>query len=235
MPARTYETTLQRRLIRCGDTGVFRFGRPFGWSARAGQWFRLTLETAEGQQTKTFSDAAAPDELEIEMATRLTGSAFKNALEALVPGDRVTIAGPGGNLVAPEGATRVAFLMGGVGIAPARAIIRDRIRRADDSAKLCLFYGTMDDTCSVFLDEFEDHAARLPWFKLVAVVAQPSPEWRGETGFITADKVRRHIEPDEGWHFLIAGPPPMIEPMRAVLDDLGIGKDRATFEAFTGY
>jgi len=235
MAARTYETVLQRRLLRCKDTGVFRFDRPFGYSSEPGQWFRLTLDTAEGRQTRTFSDAASPDELEIDLATRLTGSAFKNALGALVPGDKTTISGPGGHLKAPLGTTRIAFLMGGVGIAPARGIIRDRVRRADDSAKLCLFYGSEDDTCVVFGDEFEDYATRLPWFKLVPVIAEPSAAWSGESGLISAEVVRRHIEPDDGWHFLVAGPPAMIDPMRKVLADLSVGDDRATFEAFSGY
>jgi len=214
---------------------VFRFDRPFGYSAAPGQWFRLTLGTAERRQTKTFSDAAAPDELEIDLATRLTGSAFKDALKALVPGDRVTISGPGGHLRAPEGTQRIAFLMGGVGIAPGRAIIRDRVRRADDSAKLCLFYGCNDDGCVVFGNEFDDYAARLPWFKLVPVIAEPSGTWTGETGLISADVVRRHIDPDDGWHFLVAGPPAMIDPMRAVLAELGVGDDQATLETFSGY
>ena len=235
MSAKTYKTSLQRKSLRCEDSGVFRFDRPFGFSSEPGQWFRLTLDTAEGRQTHTFSDAAAPDELEIDLATRLTGSAFKNALEALVAGDRVTISGPGGHLRAPEGTERIAFLMGGVGIAPGRAIIRDRVRRADDSAKLCLFYGNADDTCVVFGSEFEDYAARLPWFKLVHVIAEPSAAWTGETGLISAEVVRRHIDPDDGWHFLVAGPPAMIDPMREVLAELCVGDDRATFEAFSGY
>ena len=235
MPARTYTTTLQRSSLRCENTGVFRFDRPFGFDAVPGQWLRLTLETAEGPQTKTFSDAAAPDELEIDISTRLTGSAFKNALKELSPGDKVTIAGPGGRLRPPESATRVALLLGGVGISPGRAIIRDRVRRADGSARLCLFYGSNEDSCVLFGDEFDDYAARLPWFDFVSVVARPTPAWTGETGFITADLVRRHIEPDDGWDFLVAGPPGMIAPMRVVLSGLGVTDDRATFEEFTGY
>jgi ferredoxin-NADP reductase len=235
MPAKSYTTSLQRKSLRCEDTGVFRFDRPFGFDAKPGQWLRLTLDTAEGPQTKTFSDAAAPDELEIDITTRLTGSAFKDALKAMDPGDHVTIAGPGGRLRAPAGAKRVALLMGGVGIAPGRGIIRDQVRRADGSTKLCLFYGSNTDSCVLFGNEFEDYAARLPWFKLVSVVATPTPAWTGESGFITSDTVLRHIEPDDGWHFLVAGPPSMIGSMRAVLTELGIGEDRATFEEFTGY
>ena len=235
MPPITYQTSLQRKMLRCEDTGVFRFDRPFGYSAAPGQWFRLTLDTQDGPQTKTFSDAAAPDELEIDLVTRLSGSAFKRALLALRIGDRVTISGPGGRLRAPDDSERIALLMGGVGIAPGRAILRDRVRRADGSAKLCLFEGSNDDSCVVFGSEFDDYAARLGWFELVSVIADPSAQWTGEAGLISADVISRHIEVGDGWHFLVAGPPAMTDAMRGVLAQLGVSDDRATFETFSGY
>jgi len=86
----------------CGEsTGTFRLTRPTGYTFRAGQFFTLTLNTREGVQTKHFSHANAPQDPGIELTTRLTGSAFKEALQALHPGEEVTISGPGGGLCFP--------------------------------------------------------------------------------------------------------------------------------------
>jgi ferredoxin-NADP reductase len=129
----------------------------------------------------------------------------------------------------------VAFLMGGVGITPGRALIRDRVLRDDDSADLVLFYGNSDPSCAPFGEEFREFDARLDWFHLVEVLAHPESGWTGESGFITADVIHRHLALAEDWHFIVAGPPAMLEPMRAVLDELAIPEDRRLFESFSGY
>jgi ferredoxin-NADP reductase len=233
--AQTYETRLLDQ-HRCGDdTGIFRFERPADYSARAGQWLRLTLTTREGDVSRTLSDAAAPAEPSIDLAVRLTGSSFKDSLAELQPGDRVRFRGPGGRLAIPEDARHVAFLVGGVGVTPARALIRDRILAADGSTELVLFYGNNDESCVPFGDEFRDFAERLPWFHLVEVIERPEPGWTGEAGFITADVVHRHVGLSQDWLFIVAGPPVMLDPMRTVLDELAIPAEKRLFESFTGY
>ena len=235
MALTSYEVPFTSRFECVKDVGLFRFERPLGYQSRAGQWFRLTLDTREGEQTKTFSDAAAPDETTFDLATRLTGSAFKDALEDLRPYDLVHVAGPGGRLSIPAEARRVAFLMGGIGVTPARSMIRDRVRRDDGSVETVLFYGNNDDTCVPFAEEFDDYSARLAWFRLVSVIECPTKEWTGERGFINADTVRKHIDLTKGWHFIVAGPPGMIAPMQKVLAELGVDERHATFESFAGY
>ncbi len=126
---------------------------------------------------------------------------------ALRPGDAVTVSGPGGRLGVPQDVTRVAFLMGGVGVAPARAIIRDRVLREDGSAELVLFYGNNTQDCVPFDDELRAFADRADFFRLVEVIARPRPDWEGERGFITPRLVEHHIDPHDGWYFIVAGPP----------------------------
>jgi NAD(P)H-flavin reductase len=219
----------------CDATGLFRFERPQEYHASAGQWFRLTLDTREGVQTKTFSDAAAPMELRMDLTTRLTGSAFKDALMDLADGHVVDISGPGGKLVVSGDTRYLALLTGGVGIAPGRAIIRDHLLRADSSTSMTLLFGNNEEACEPFVSEFIDYDERLPWFQFVDVIAHPGPDWVGETGFITAQVVDRHLDLSKPWEFMVAGPPAMIEPMRRVLDELEIPAEHRHFETFTGY
>lgn len=228
----TFETTVSAMSVCARDVVQLTLRRPEGYEFAPGQWLRLTLETAEGTQTKTFSHASAPQDEEIALATRLSGSAFKLALEKLRPLDRVTIAGPGGRLRLPDGASRVAFLTGGVGVTPVRSLLRDAVARRVAFEDALVLYGNRDAECAPYLDELDELTR---WGIRVVPVYQDAPTgWSGETGFITADTVRRHVDVSDGRAFVVTGPPPMVGAMDAVLDELGVEVGRRLVERFSG-
>jgi len=232
-PQRATVTLVEQRL-ECASTGVFTFTRPDGYSFRPGQHLTLTLDTRDGRRTETFSHSDAPADPHSRILTRMTGSPFKDALAALAPGDAAEMSGPGGRLVVPEGTRRVAFLVGGVGITPASSIVRDSVARA--TALECLvFYGNNDESCMPLLAEFESYAAAVPAVRRVDVLLTAGDAWTGERGFITADVVRRHCDPLDGWLWIVSGPPAMVDAMRPVLDELAVPEGSTMFELFTGY
>ena len=219
---------------RCGPgTLIARFEKPAGYDFAPGQFMFLTLATREGEQTKHFTHCQAPGDGYLEMTTRLTGSAFKDALAALQPGDPVRFAGPGGSLTLPGGTGKVAFLTGGVGITPARSIVRDAFQRGT-GLRVLLFYGNQDETCVPFRDEFAGYEDT-GLLTAVHVLVAPSEAWAGERGFITADLVRRHADPLDGWHWIVSGPPAMITAMQQVVSELAIPRERVSYELFSGY
>jgi ferredoxin-NADP reductase len=224
-------TTRVESIERCAaDVVLVRLARPEAYTSRAGQWFRLTLDTAEGVETKTFTNAAAPSDGWLEIATRISGSAFKARLERLGVGDEVAIVGPGGRLsLAPE-ERRVAFLVGGVGITPARSILRDATqhRRSFDDA--LVVYGSRDTTCIPYLEEL--HAMSSAGVRVVTVLEHPPTGWHGERGFVTAELVDRHGDICDGRPVFVSGPPPMVEAMQSVLDELGVEPGRRRIEWF---
>jgi ferredoxin-NADP reductase len=234
MEARPQPVRFHASVTVAPATAMFQFGKPAGYSFRPGQYFSLTLDTREGSQTKPFSHCNAPGDPHIELTTRLTGSAFKDALLALRHGDEVTIAGPRGRLTVSETASRVAFLVGGVGITPARSIIRDAVQRGTGLEVLC-FDGNLDQTGIPFKDEFDGYEASHPEIRFVHVLMEPLPGWDGERGFITAEVVRRHCDPLDRWHWISAGPPAMATAMQKVFADLSLPDDRVSMELFTGY
>jgi ferredoxin-NADP reductase len=218
----------------CSSTASFLFTRPEGYRFDPGQYMSLTLKTREGEQTKQFSHGDAPGDAETRILTRLTGSAFKEALLALRPGDEVDVRGPFGRLTVPPGVTRAAFLVGGVGIGPARCIVRDAAQRGTGLTAL-VFDGNMDETCVPFREEFDAYERDDARVRFVHVLEKPSESWTGERGLITAELVRRYCDPAEGWHWFVTGPPAMVTAMRAVLKDLGVPAARSSFELFAGY
>jgi ferredoxin-NADP reductase len=226
--------TLVESHVECAGTGSFSFTRPQGYRFVAGQYQMLTLTTREGEQTKAFSHADAPGDTSALVLTRLTGSAFKDALVALRPGAEVRMSGPFGNLTVPEGTAKAGFLAGGVGVTPVASIVRDSVLRHTGLGCLVLL-GNRDQSCipaRSVLAQCERSGAPV---EVVDVLSTPLPGWRGETGYITADTVRRHCEPAEGRHWFVSGPPSMVAAMRAVLDGLGVPVSSVSFELFSGY
>ncbi len=233
MAPETRTVSLVASTVECDGIATFSFTRPDGYRFAAGQYQNLTLETREGPQTKSFSHCDAPGDEHSRVLTRLTGSAFKDALLALRPGDAVQTSGPFGRLTVPEGARKAAFLVGGVGLSPAASIVRDAVLRR--SGLECLvFNGNNDETCVPLREDFAGYAAE-PTVGVVDVIWKPSESWKGESGVITADVVRRHCDPNDGWHWFVSGPPAMVTPMRAVLQELGVSATAASFEEFGGY
>lgn len=223
-----------RMKAACDRVTGFRFDKPEGYTFQAGQYFRLTLQTAEGERTESFSHASAPGDPFIEMATRMSGSPFKAALSILVRGDEVSIEGPFGSLTLPPGVDRACFLAGGVGITPARSIIRDAEQRRT-GLRVRLFYGNHDQACIPYSGEFTEYSRKDRRFEVVHVLQEPLPGWTGEVGFITAELVRRCLVSAEGWHFFVAGPPDMVSAMQAVLAEIGVSEAHTSIEHFTGY
>jgi len=224
-------TITVRDLTVCDDEVlIVRFERPAEYAFTAGQWFRLTLKTEQGPVTKTFSHASAPDDDWLEMATRISNSAFKRELMRLKAGDQVEIVGPGGRLSIPADARRVAFLVGGVGITPVRGLLRDarhRHRVFDDAV---VFYGDRDERCITYLDDLREmHAIGV---RVVPVVERAPEGWPGPTGFITRDVVEAHVDLTDGRPVVVAGPPVMVEAMSEVLDTLGVESERRIVERF---
>lgn len=215
----------------CGDDVLMlRFSRPDGYEFAPGQWFTLTIPTAEGKQTKTFSHCSAPADQYLEMTTRLSGSSFKKALAALCPGDKAVLMGPGGHLALSPDSERVCFLVGGVGITPVRSILRDAAHNGRTFADALLVYGNRNADCVPFAHEFErmaDHGVRL------AVVYEHPPQgWLGPSGFITAETVDSLLSTRDDVPFFVAGPPVMVSAMERVLDELEVPDDLRRIERF---
>lgn len=228
--AQGYDVTYEDRAWCGEDIATFRFTRPEGYNFSAGQWLTLSLDTVDGRQTETFSHCSAPSDPYLELATRRSPSAFKGALFSLEPGQHVHLGGPGGRMHLQPGVDRVAFLIGGVGITPIRCILRDTKQRRRRFADALLLFGNRDEACVPFGEELGEMSGI--GLRLVLAYEHPSPTWQGERGFITAEMVRRHVDPEDGRPFMITGPPPMVAAMEKVLDDLGIPGERRIIERF---
>lgn len=215
----------------CGaDIVGCRFGKPVDYTFTPGQYMSLTLATAEGEQTKPFTHSQAPGDPYLELTTRLSGSVFKNALSALRPGDRVRVVGPSGRLMLPPGTDTIAFLVGGVGITPARSILRNAWQHHFSWKDAVVFYGNRDPSCMPYADELAQMSSA--GVRVVNVLERADDSWSGYLGFVTAQIVRENVDPDDGRLFCVSGPPVMVTAMESVLDELGVASERRLVERF---
>ncbi|MBI5231451.1 MAG: FAD-dependent oxidoreductase, partial [Coriobacteriales bacterium] len=186
-----HEIRLLHRDLCGSDVGTFRFSRPEAYDYAAGQWMRITLDTAEGPDARTFSHASAPADDYLEMATRRSGSAFKEALWELDESATVAVSGPGGRLALPPHARTAVFLAGGVGITPVRSILRDAQQRGQEFDDIVVFYGNRDPECMPYLDELG--AMGSIGVRVVPVYERDAPPGAA-AGLISPELVERYVD-----------------------------------------
>ncbi len=207
-------------------------------SFRAGQYLRYTLPHAAPDTrgiSRSFSIASSPDEPFLRLTTRLSAppSTFKAALARLQPGAIVDASGPLGNFVYSESDVPVVFIAGGIGITPMRSILGDLAsRKVRIRSTLLYSSATQDIPFRTWLDAL---TADWPELQVIYTVTRPGAEWEGPTGRIDAAFVKHHVPNLARSFFLVSGPTPLVDSMRATLADIGVDPGRVKYEAFPGY
>jgi ferredoxin-NADP reductase len=235
-----HEVKLQGRLAVAEGTMAFRLSKPDGFVFKAGQAIRLELidpPAEAGQGSRTFSLVSAPFEQELVVATRMRDSAFKRALKALPDGAGIRIDGAFGELTLGGAKRPAVFIAGGIGITPFMSMLRQAAEERSPQ-RLFLAYSNRRPEDAAFLDELQALERRKQHFRLMATMTDMSKSaraWRGETGPIDADKLKRLVGDLAAPIFYIVGPPAMVEAMQGVLGGAGIAADRIRTEEFYGY
>lgn len=239
MSSMTFTGAFLEKLRRAGDAASFRFTRPPEYLFQAGQSFVITIPSPDGPRRHCFSHADSPTEGYTELTTRLTGSLFKNVLDALQPGTIATFQGPNGHFLFPFAELKVAYLVGGVGITPVRSILRYLVDTQGagraQGQEIALFYGCMNEEGIIYREEIDECARLLPGLRVIYVITEPTAGWKGYGGFITPKILQAELGPIDDWVFFTAGPPPMIAAMQKLADALGIARNRLAKESFVGY
>lgn len=194
-----------------------------------GQFLHYVLphEPADERGTERwFTVSAAPFEGHAMLTTRHAdehGSSFKERLFAIPVGGTIDADTPEGDFLY-DGSTPAAFIAGGIGITPYRAILMDLDHRgADIDAKL--MYANRNDDF-IFKDELEALAARHPKFKIHYFTADERIDEAAIEACVPdrADRV-----------FYASGPEPMVEALEKIVLSLGIPDGQFKRDFFPGY
>lgn len=234
-----YTIKLLKRENIANQTIVLTFEKPDGFGFVAGQYGGFTLinpvETDEKGATRRFSFLSAPEDSHICFATRIQSSAYKRNLQAMPIGATIKLAGPVGNFVLhTDPAIPAVMIAGGIGVTPFYSMIQ-HVLRHEPERKITLIYGNQTVADSALLSDLTELSERHPSFKLVPVLANPHPEWKGEEGFITDDILVRYITDLNLPIFYVCGSPAMVNAMQQMLRELEIPDERVKVEDFPGY
>jgi predicted ferric reductase len=198
----------------------------FGWIIIGRSPFATT------QHPFSFSSSSEAGDGSVEMTIKAVGD-FSSSVGDTPVGTRAWVDGPHG-VFTPDRNEGPGFVLigGGVGITPLMSIMRTMADR-DDRRPVLLISANPRLEDAIFLEEIEALTERLD-LRVVHVVERPEPDWTGETGYIDADLLRRHLpQRAERQQYFMCGPPPMLDALEAVLDDeLGIPVDHIHTERF---
>jgi predicted ferric reductase len=223
---------LERVTHERGDTTTLALTPPAGFGFQPGQfaWFAIGRSPfSVTQHPFSFSSSAERDEAEI--AVKALGD-FTSTVGDLEPGTTVYVDGPHGvfSIDQDEG-PGFGLVAGGVGIAGLISMLRTLADRRDVRPAL-LFYANRDWDGVAFREELETLKDRLD-LTLVHVLERPPEDWSGETGYVTAEVLSRHLPPGyRRFQFFICGPDPMMDAAEAALIQLGVPPERVHTERF---
>jgi len=230
-----FETYVKEIIPRTHDVTSFRFPRPAELEYKAGQFLFVTLKADGKELSKHFSFSSGPTEkTHIEFTKKLSDSYFSAALKALKKSDWARIDAPYGKFTFEGEHEKIGLLGGGIGITPFIGICKYCTDMRLDT-KITLLYGNRTEDDIAFRKELEAMQEQNENLKVVFTLNEADSEWKGATGFITADMIKKEIPDYEETVFYTCGPPAMVEIMGKLIEQLGLPETQLKREYFTGY
>ncbi len=235
----TFPSRLIQKVPRVADIVSFRFERPPQYQYRAGQWFVINFSGPEVPYTHHFSHSSSPLEPELEFTTRLRGTEFKNALDALPLGAEIELEGPYGSFTLSDDIEQVAFITGGIGITCVRSILRSLADGGSGSThiprSIVLLFANRSEDSIPFKDELGQLPARLPALRVIHVISQAGERWQGYRGHIGREVLNQELLEPGKWVYYVSGPPTLVRSMSEELIAWGAESDSVKAEGFDGY
>lgn len=200
----------------------------FTW--QSGQYVDVMLP---GERRRSFSLANPPHDgafLELHVR-RVPGGAFSEKLfTALKPGSLLHMEGPLGQFFYRPGERPMLLIGGGTGYAPLKAILR-QVLETEARREVTLFWGARaaaDLYEHQWLRELDARHAR---FRYVGVLSE-QPEGDAYEHGLVHEAVLRRVAGLTGYDIYAAGPPAMIDAVRAALPPQGADPERIYFDSF---
>jgi ferredoxin-NADP reductase len=230
-----FETYVKEIIPRTYNVTSFRFPRPAELNYKAGQFFFVTLKSDGKELSKHFSFSSSPTEkTHIEFTKKLSDSDFSAALKGLKEGDWARIDAPYGKFTFEGEHEKIGLLGGGIGITPFKSICQ-YCTDMHLNTKVTLLYGNRTEDDIAFRKELEALQRQNKNLKVVFILNEAGSGWKGATGLITAEMIKKEIPDYKETVFYTCGPPAMVHIIEKLVGQLGLPETQLKREYFTGY
>jgi len=200
---------------------VFRFEKPHNMSWNAGSYIKVTVPNIEDKKenSRWLTIASNPDENEIVLLTRNSGSRFKQELTDLQISEKVNVSWLDKNLEVVDGQEPIVCFASDVGIAAIRPIIKEW------SSKRSIVLNHLDKGVMVFNKELIE-------------LSNKGQDFTYETSE-DIEKSKEKLKKVADMHgnraiYLLSGQPNDVESVKKLLESAGISKEKIKIDSFKG-
>ncbi|MCU0843574.1 MAG: FAD/NAD(P)-binding protein [Spirochaetes bacterium] len=188
---------------------------------RSGQFVMCTIFGA-GEFAVSLPPSPENDRFHITVRTvgRVT-----SALHALKPGDKVGLRGPFGNGFPFEEfkGKNLVYVAGGIGLIPLRSSIVHALQHKKDFGRVLMLHGARTPDDLMYKENLKEWQS-FEGFETYITVDVPTPDWKGETGFVHTlfDKANLPVENTVAF---VCGPPVMFNTVIGELMKRGLSDE----------
>ena len=200
---------------------VFRFEKPHNMSWNAGSYIKVTVPNIEDKKenNRWLTIASNPDENEIVLLTRNSGSKFKQELTNLKIGEKVDVSWLDKNLEVVDGQEPIVCFASDVGIAAIRPIIKEW------SSKRSIVLNHLDKGVMIFNKELTELSNKGQDFTYeTSENIEQSKEKLKKVADIHGNRAI----------YLLSGQPNDVESVKKLLESAGISKEKIKIDSFKG-
>lgn len=226
-----YNTIMKLKLIskrnEAGNAKTFVFEPEKSIKWLAGQFMHYGLpkpDEVTDTMERFFTISSAPYTGTPQITTRISNSAFKQALDDLEIGDTIEATPPEGDFVWQDSDKPIIFIAGGIGVTPFHSILAERAHNGQP-LNVTLIYGNRDEQI-IFKKELDALAKTHPEFKIKYIIGHP----------LDFEKLTEAAPDLANSLIYISGAEPMVEEIGHSLDEkLKIADSQLKQDFFPGY
>jgi ferredoxin-NADP reductase len=210
--------------------------KPIPFEFLPGQYASITSEIDGKKVRRSYTISSSPtqrDYIELTVKREDHGLESRHLHDHAQTGDLLEITAPAGTFFfTGKEAEGIVLIAGGVGITPMMSVLRSLTDRSYPH-EIHLIYGVRTPADLIFREECAYLARRHPNVTILSIVSSADgTDWKGPVGFITADFIAGCVDDIVKRRIHLCGPPPMMEAVKAALEELHVPRDQVKTEDF---
>lgn len=198
-----------------------------------GQYARLHIPGSESKRSYSFANQPnANNQLQFLIRLLPDGVMSNYIRERCQVGDEIIFEAPLGAFYLRHVDKPLLLVAGGTGLSALLGMLDDIAERGGCGQPVHLYYGVRNaaDLCETA--RIHAYAKRIPGFRYTPVISAESPGWEGKRGYITDHFDSAELR-DSPCDVYVCGPPPMVESIKAWLQNQPLNNTRLYVEKFT--